>query len=106
MVRDLPIEDLTELEATISEEKKAKQSKNGDDEKSNWQIERYKKARKWLDENGEKYMNQWVSLDGDKLIAHSEDGREVYRIAKEKGVKIPFVHFIQEEPKAYWGGWL
>ena len=84
MVRTLPIEDLNELEATISEEKKAKQSQNGNEEKSNWHIERYKKARKWLDENGEKYMNQWVCLEGNELIAYGKDVLEVDRIARER----------------------
>lgn len=106
IVRALPIEDLDELEKVISEEKEAKQLKKGDEDESNWRLERYKKARKWLDENSEKYMNQWVCLDGDKLIAHSTDGREVYQKAKEASVKSPFVHYVEKQPEAYWGGWL
>ncbi len=106
MVKTLPVEDLDELKKTIAEQQKAKQAKNGNKSDTDRRLERYKKARRWLDENGEKYMNQWVCLDGDRLVAHSKDGREVYQKAKEARIKIPFVHFIEEEPEAYWGGWI
>ncbi|CAN5339330.1 hypothetical protein BH20ACI1_BH20ACI1_25930 [soil metagenome] len=66
-------------------------------------IERLKETDNWLRENREKYMNQWVCLDGDKLIAHGEDGRKVYRQAKEKGIKVPFMHHFVKETD--WGGW-
>lgn len=106
IVKNLPVEDLYELEQAISKRKKAEQSTNGKKDDSDWRMKRYKMARRWLDENSEKYMNQWVCLEGGKLIAHSIDGREVYQKAKETGVKTLFVHYIEEEPEAYWGGWL
>jgi hypothetical protein len=106
MVRSLPAEDLDELQKVISEEKKAKAAKNGGAKHIEADIDRFKKSQRWLDENRENYMDQWVCLDADKLVAHSKDGREVYRKAKEAGIENPFVHYIQEEPEAYWGGWL
>jgi hypothetical protein len=69
------------------------------------QIRKYKLAQKWIDENGEKYLNQWVCLDGDKLIAHSKDGKDLYQKAKEAGIKIPFIKRIIKEPEAFVGGW-
>lgn len=101
MIRALPLEDLDKLREAIDEEKKAKREKSGNLE---WRLERYKKAQKWLDENGEKYMNQWVCLEGDKLVAHSADGRDLYQKAKDKGIEIPFIHHIVEE-KYPFGGW-
>ena len=62
-----------------------------------FQIERYKKARKWLDAHSEEYMNEWVCLEGDELIAHGTDALEVHRKAKEAGIEIPFVHHIVPE---------
>ncbi len=106
IIKNLPVEDYDKIRRVLDEGENANRTKNDNGKKSNWHIERYEKARKWLDKNSEQYMNQWICLEGDKLIAHSIDGREVYRIAKEKGVKVPFVHYIQEEPEAYWGGWL
>jgi Family of unknown function (DUF5678) len=101
IIRALPVEDYGKLREVINEEEQAKRDSG---KKSNWQIERYKKARKWLDENSEKYMNQWVCLEGDRLIAHSADGRELYQKAKDAGIEIPFIHHIVEEPKFFFGG--
>lgn len=67
------------------------------------QIERYRKARKWLDENGDRYMNQWVCLDGDQLIANGPDGLEVHRKSREAGFATPFVHRVV--PEVDIGGW-
>ena len=101
IIRALPLEDLEKVREVLDEETQIKRQKK---EKSNWHIERYKKARKWLDENGEKYMNQWVCLEGDKLIAHSADGRDLYQKAKEAGIETPFIHHIVEEPEFFYGG--
>ena len=101
IIRTLPVEDYDKLREVIDEEEQAKRQKS---EKLQWRLERYKKARKWLDENSEKYMNQWVCLEGDKLIAHSTDGHEVYQKAKEAGIEIPLIHHIVEEPKFFFGG--
>lgn len=101
IIRALPPEDFDRVREVFNEEEKARRGK---EKKSSWQIERYKKARKWLDENSEKYMNQWICLEGDKLIAHSADGRDLYQKAKEAGIDIPFIHHIIEEPKFFFGG--
>ncbi len=66
-------------------------------------IARQKKTDQWLKKNREKYMNQWVCLDGGKLIAHGADGREVYQKAKAAGIEVPFMHHFVEESD--WGGW-
>lgn len=100
IIRTLPPEDFDRVREVFNEEEKARRAGAS---KSNWQIERYRKARKWLDENSEKYMNQWVCLEGDRLIAHGADGLEVHRKAKAAGIEIPFVHHIV--PEVDWGGW-
>jgi hypothetical protein len=101
IIRALPPEDFDKVHEVFKEEEKARRGK---EKKSNRQIERYKKAQKWLDENSEKYMNQWVCLEGDKLIAHSTDGRDLYQKAKDAGIEIPFIHHIVEEKHPF-GGW-
>ena len=103
MIRALPLEDLNKLSEVINAEKQAKREKK---EKANWRLERYKKARKWLDENEAEYMNQWVCVEGDKLIAVDDDGRTVYQTAIEAGIESPFIHHIVEEPEAFLFGWL
>lgn len=98
----MPLEDLDKLSEVIDEAKQAKREKK---EKANWRLERYKKARKWLDEHEAEYMNKWVCLEGDKLIAHGADALEIHRIAVEQGIESPFLHHIVEEPTHYIGGW-
>lgn len=101
MIRALPLEDYGKVREVLDEAEQAKREKK---ETSNWRLERYKKARKWLDENGEKYLNKWVCLEGDKLIAVDDDGRTVYQTAIEAGIESPFIHHIVEEPKFFFGG--
>ncbi len=72
-------------------------------EKAKEQFERFRKAQEWVLNNREKYMNQWVCLDGDKLIANGTDALEVHRQAKEAGIEIPYLEQIVEEED--WGGW-
>ena len=97
----MPLEDLDKLSEVIDEAKQAKREKK---EKANWRLERYKKARKWLDEHEAEYMNKWVCLEGDKLIAVDDDGRTIYQKAIEAGIESPFIHHIVEEPKFFYGG--
>jgi hypothetical protein len=103
MIRALPVEDLDKLSEVIAEEKRVKGTKDADLQK---QLDDYAKAKKWIAENGEKYVNKWVCLEGDKLIAVDDDGRTVYQKAKAAGIESPFIHYIEKEPEAFWGGWL
>lgn len=54
---------------------------------------------KWLTEHKTEYAGQWVALDGDRLIAHGEDAKEVYAAAEASGVKYPMVTQV-EDPNA------
>ena len=101
MIRALPLEDLDKVREVINETVNAKREK---EEIVHWQISRYKKARKWLDEHGAEYMNKWVCLEGDQLIAVDDDGRTIYQKAKEAGIEIPFIHHIVDESVPF-GGW-
>ena len=65
------------------------------------------KSLRWLHENREKYLGQWVALDGDRLIASGPTAKEVYSKAKAEGVEIPFVDLVAEQESApFTGGWL
>jgi hypothetical protein len=63
------------------------------------------REHRWIDEHGSEYAGQWVALDGDRLIAHGPDGREVYRQADEAGVKYPFVVHLPPADALPFGGW-
>ena len=47
--------------------------------------------QRWLAEHREEYLGEWVALQGDRLIAHGHDSREVYRAARSAGIGVPFV---------------
>jgi len=103
LIQALPLDEFDKLREVVDE---AENVKRKEAEKSNGRLERYKEAGKWLDENSEKYMNKWVCLEGDKLVAADDDGRKVYQKAVEAGIRSPFIHFIEKQPEAFWGGWL
>ncbi|MDQ3132530.1 MAG: DUF5678 domain-containing protein [Acidobacteriota bacterium] len=103
-IRTLPIQEKAKVYEWLDEEKREFVKKSQSLEKTGDRLERFKKAEKWLAENREKYMNEWVCLDGDKLIAHGSDALEVDRQAKEAGIEAPFLEHIVEE-KYPFGGW-
>ncbi len=104
IIKALPVEDYSKLREVIDEGERAKQTNTEKKIRLALDIERYKKTEKWLAENREKYMNQWVCLYGDELIAHGADALEVDRQAREKGIESPFLEHIVEE-KYPFGGW-
>lgn len=97
----LPNEQKEEIRAWLNREEESKREKN---ETLRKDIERYKKTQKWLAENREKYINQWVCLYGDELIAHGADALDVDRQAREQGIEAPFLEHIVEEKHPF-GGW-
>ena len=108
MIRALPLEDFDKLREVVNETEREKRSTGGEEKESRekYDLEKYTDALKWIAENGEKYMNKWVCLNGGELIAHGDDGRKVYQTAAAKGIKAPFIHYVEKEPEAYWGGWI
>lgn len=58
---------------------------------------------KWIAENRDQYLGQWVCLDGDELVSYGEDAIKVHREAKNKGIEIPFVSQVREEETHYMG---
>jgi len=104
-VRALPISERKKFYDLAEEEKRKILSENGAkkadsmDERTKFQL-----AMKWLAENRQNFLGQWVCLDGDRLVANGADALEIYKEAKEKGIEVPFVEHIVEEKKAYGGG--
>ncbi|MGI8640554.1 MAG: DUF5678 domain-containing protein [Pyrinomonadaceae bacterium] len=103
IIRMLPLEDFDKVREVLDEQER---NRNETDKKVELKrrIEKFKRAEKWLAENRENYMNEWVCLEGDKLIAHGTDALEVDRQAKKAGIEAPFLEHIVEE-KYPFGGW-
>lgn len=103
VVMQLPTEDFEKFDEWFESQKQSKSKDEEKDARLKLQIERFQKAQEWVRQNREKYMNKWVCLEGDQLIAHGEDGLEVHRKAKEAGIEVPYLEHIVEESD--WGGW-
>jgi hypothetical protein len=56
---------------------------------------------RWIARHFRQYVGQWVALDGDRLIAHSENAEEVFAAAKEDGAHMPLFHFVEDPDKHY-----
>lgn len=66
----------------------------------------HERERAWIERHRDEYLEQWVALDGDRLLAHGPDARAVYLTAREAGVRAPFVEQIKPKGEgAFWGGW-
>ncbi len=102
-IRTLPIQEKAKVYEWLDEEKREATQKTRTREDANEQLVRFRKAQEWILKNRQQYLNQWVCLDGDKLIAHGTDALEVHRQAKEAGIEIPYLEQVVEEED--WGGW-
>ena len=61
---------------------------------------------KWIEENRAAYADQWVAVEGDRLIAAGVDPLKIFSAAKEQGIQSPFVvHVLPEEPLPFVPGW-
>lgn len=56
-------------------------------------------AMRWLAEHGQEYEEQWVALDGARLIAHGAESAPVFAAAKADGAYLPLITFIESKPE-------
>lgn len=59
----------------------------------------------WIDRHRDEYLGQWVAIEGDTLIAHGPNPREVYLAAREAGTTAPFIERVEKRQGAFMGGW-
>lgn len=48
---------------------------------------------------------KWVALDGNRLLAHGNDAKEVYDEAREQGITAPYLERVSPKQEAFMGGW-
>jgi hypothetical protein len=64
------------------------------------------KEMKWLAANRSAYADQWVAVEGDRLIAADRDPLKVFAAAKAEGILVPFVvHVLPEDALPFVPGW-
>ena len=60
----------------------------------------------WIQENRTRYADQWVVVEGDRLIAADPDGHKAFAGAKAAGIEVPFlVHVLGDDPLPFVAGW-
>jgi hypothetical protein len=61
---------------------------------------------KWIDENRAAYADQWVAVEGDRLIGADPDPLKVFEAARSQGIRSPFVvHVLPIDPLPFVPGW-
>jgi hypothetical protein len=101
-IEQLPESEQERIRRWLDEKSLSSPGTNG----SQASIARSAKSLRWLYENREKYLGQWVALDGDHLIASGSSAKEVYEKAKAQGIEIPFVELVRADLRPVTGGWI
>lgn len=60
---------------------------------------------RWIKEHKLEYAGQWVALDGDRLISHGMNAKEVFAAADQSGVEDPFFSHLEPADALPFGGW-
>ena len=66
----------------------------------------FKCENAWLDAHRDEYLGQWVAVEGDSLVAHGSNPREVYLAARDSGIEVPFLVRVENREGPFTGGWL
>jgi hypothetical protein len=59
----------------------------------------------WIKEHRKEYAGQWVALDGDRLLSHGMNAKEVFAAADESGIEDPFFAHLEPADALPFGGW-
>lgn len=65
----------------------------------------HEREHAWIERHRDEYLNEWVALDGDRLLAHGLDARSVYLSAREAGVRAPYLTRVEPRDELPFGGW-
>lgn len=60
----------------------------------------------WLTEHRDKYAGQWVALDGDRLLGHGYNLKEVIDAAEKAGVKDALLIDVEPSNQLPYMGWI
>jgi len=66
----------------------------------------FEREHAWIDANHDRYLGQWVAVEGDTLVAHGTNPRQVYLDARMSGIDVPYVVKVEQQQEPYTGGWL
>ncbi len=93
--KKLPLEEQRRLRAALGD-----LESNGD---STPTYRTNEQERAWIDAHRDKYLGQWVALDGDRLLAYGADAKKVYDAAIEQGITAPYLEQVSPKQDAFVG---
>jgi len=65
----------------------------------------FSREMRWIKEHKREYAGQWVALDGDRLLCHGMNPKEVFDAADQSGVEDPFFVHLEPADALPFGGW-
>ncbi|MFN7946868.1 MAG: DUF5678 domain-containing protein [Blastocatellia bacterium] len=68
------------------------------------EVDRSREMR-WLAAHSSEYAGQWVALDGERLLCHSANAREVFASARQSGVERPLIIQVPARDALPFAGW-
>ena len=66
----------------------------------------FERENAWLEAHRDEYLGQWVAVEGDSLVAHGTNPREVYLAARDSGIEVPYLVRVENREGPFTGGWL
>jgi hypothetical protein len=66
----------------------------------------FEREHAWVDAHRDEYLGQWVAVEGDSLVAHGANPREVYLAARDSGIEVPYLVRVENRDEPFTGGWL
>lgn len=66
----------------------------------------FEREHAWVDAHRDEYLGQWVAVEGDSLVAHGANPREVYLVARNSGIEVPYLVRVEYREEPFTGGWL
>jgi hypothetical protein len=63
------------------------------------------REQQWIAAHRGEYVEQWVVVEGERLIAHGHDARTVYDAARDASIEAPFLIHVKPADELPFGGW-
>ena len=60
----------------------------------------------WVDRHRDQFLGERGAVEGESLVAHGTNPREVYLAARAGGITTPFIVRVHEREEPFMGGWL
>ena len=64
----------------------------------------YEREHAWVQAHRAEYLGQWVAVEGDTLVAHGSNPREIYLAAREAGIQVPYIVKVEKREEPFTGG--